>query len=135
MRKGELIGELNSKTVATTVDDIAPMGIRLSTNGQGTFSGKFNAGHIETTKSFQKADGTLEWETKAIETMADGDTLVIKGSGSGKVTGPTTISWEGEFDFMTKSASLDWLNRTKGWAEGTIDRSKNEVHAKVYALR
>ena len=111
------------------------MGIRLSTNGQGTFTGKFRAGHIETTKSFQKADGTLEWETKAIETTDDGDTLVIKGSGSGKVAGPTTLDWEGEFVFMTKSAKLDWLNKTKGWAEGTIDRSKNEVHLKVYALK
>jgi hypothetical protein len=135
MRKGELIGELNSKTVATTVDDIAPTGIRLSTNGQGAFSGKFSAGHIETTKLFQKADGTLDWETKAIETTDEGDTLVIKGSGSGKVIGPTTLSWEGEFVYMTKSAKLDWLNRTKGWAEGTIDRSRNEVHAKVYSLK
>jgi hypothetical protein len=134
-QKRELIGELNSKTVAITIDDIGPMGIHLSTNAQGTFSGKFSAGHIETTTSFQKVDGTLEWETKAIETTSEGDTLIIKGSGSGKVTGPTVISWEGEFVYMTKSPKLDWLNRTKGWAEGTIDRAKNKGHAKVYALK
>jgi hypothetical protein len=135
MQKGELIGELNTKVVATVVDDIAEGGIRLSMNAEGTFSGKHGASHIDTTRVFQKTDGTLEWESEAIETTSGGDMYAVKGSGSGKVTGSTKMDWEGELVYTTRSSRLDRLNGTKGWVEGTIDRSKNEIHAKIYALK
>ena len=135
VQKGELIGELNAKMVTTTITEITPMGIHMISNDVGQFMGKFNANHMETTTIFQNVDGTNEWETKAIETTNEGDMLVISGRGTGNITGPGKISWQGVVTYMTKSPKLEWLNTTKGWVEGWIDQAKNEGHAKIYVMK
>ena len=62
MTKGELIGEIQGKTITRTVKDISPNGVRLEFNDEAQVTGKYNAGHIETTNALLKPDGTIEWE-------------------------------------------------------------------------
>ena len=134
-QKGELIGEIHGKTVTTTIKELTPMGVRMEINDQGQVSGKYNAAHMETVSIFQKRDGTSEWEQKGIQVTKEGDFIVVSGRGTGKNTGPTTASWEGEVVFMTQSPKLAWLNTTKGWVEGSGDNVKGEFQGKVYAMK
>jgi len=134
-QKGELLGEMHGKTVTTTIKEITPMGVKLEINDQAQFAGKYNANSMETVSVFQKKDGTNEWETKGIQMTNEGDFIVVNGRGTGKNTGPTTASWEGEVVFMTQSSKLAWLNTTKGWIEGSGDNAKGEFNGKLYALK
>ncbi len=131
----ELIGEIQSKTVTTAVRETSLMGVRLEANGQGQFSGKYNAAHIETVTVFLKTDGTSDWETKGVETTNEGDVVVLNGRGTGKATSPTETSFDGELVFMTLSPKLSWLNTTKGWLEGASNNATGEYHGRVFALK
>ena len=132
VRKGELIGELSGKMAGTTIKEITPLGVKMEINDTGELRGKYNANHMETVTVFQKTDGTSEWETKGIEMTKEGDFIVVSGRGTGKSTGPTTGSWEGDVVFMTQSPKLSWLNTTKGWIEGSGNQQTGEFHGKVY---
>ncbi len=81
--KGELLLELNGKTVTRTVKEITPHGVRLQMNDEGQTTGKYNAGIVNTVNVFLKTDGTQEWESKGINTTRDGDLVVISGRGMG----------------------------------------------------
>ena len=111
------------------------MGVRLESNGQGQFSGKYSATDLTTVTVFLKTDGTSDWESKAIETTNEGDVVVINGRGTGKATSPTEVSYEGELVFMSLSPKLSWLNTTKGWVEGASNNATGEYHGRVFALK
>jgi regulator of RNase E activity RraA len=131
----ELIGEVRGKTVTRTIKELSPMGVRLESNDEGQFTGKYTAAHIETVSIFLKTDGTSEWETKAIETTNEGDVVVINGRGTGRNTSPTEISFDGEVVYMTQSPKLSWLNTTKGWVEGAANNATGEFHGRVFAVK
>ena len=133
--KGELICELKGKTITTSVRDISPSGVKLELNDVGQVSGRYDASHVETTTVWINTDGTQRWEGKSIETTKDGDFIAVLGGGTAKNTGPTSVSWNGELNFMTQSKKLAWLNNTKAWVEGTADTAKGEFHGKVYAKK
>ncbi len=135
MSKGELLYEIQGKTVTRTVKEITPHGVRLQMNDEGQATGKYNAGMINTVNVFLKPDGTNEWENKGIQTTRDGDFVVVSGRGTGRMANPTTATWQGEIAFMTQSPKLAWLNNTKGWVEGTGDMTQNTYQAKVYAKK
>src|SRR5579859_6091908 len=114
VEKGALLGKLRSKMVSRTIRELTPLGARLEINGEGQFvGGKFEARHLETINVFQKMDGTFEWETKLLDTTAEGDVLVGTFKGTGKATGPSSIWGEGEGIYMTQSPKLAWLNGVK----------------------
>ncbi len=135
MQKGELLYELHAKNVSTTIKDISPNGIQLEMNDRGEFSGKLHGNHIDTVNVNQKTDGTNEWQLKSIMNTKDGDTVVVWGSGKGRMSGPTTGNWEGELHFMTQSPKLSWLNNSTGWAEGQGNMATGESHGKIYAKK
>jgi hypothetical protein len=129
---GELLGEIRGKTVTRTIKEITPLGVRLELNNEGKFvGGKYVANRIETVSVFQKLDGSLEWESRAIDVTAEGDTIVSSGRGTGKATGPVTISAEGDTVYMTQSPKLAWLNTTKGRVEVTANNQTGEFEIKV----
>jgi hypothetical protein len=131
---GELLGEIRGKTVSRSIKDITPLGIRLELNNEGKFAGgKYVANHIETVNVFQNLNGSLQWETKALDMTTEGDTVVISARGTGKSTGPSTIWAEGEAVYMTQSPRLAWLNTTKARLEVTADNETGEFEIKVYA--
>jgi hypothetical protein len=131
---GELLGEIRGKTVSRSIKDITPLGIRLELNNEGKFAGgKYLANHIETVNVFQNLNGSLQWETKALEMTTEGDTVVISARGTGKATGPSTIWAEGEAVYLTQSPRLAWLNTTKARLEVTANNETGEFEIKVYS--
>jgi len=132
-KTGELLGEVQGKRVSITIRHITPWGVRMEVNNQGQFAGsKYIASHMETVNVSQNYDGTAEWEAKAVETTPEGDIVALHGRGKGRVTGPTTISADGEIEFTTKSPKLDWLNKTKARVEITANNTTGEFDYKVY---
>src|SRR5579864_4873266 len=106
---GELLGEIRGHIVSRSIKDITPSGVRFELINEAQFvGGKYTATHLETVNMFQKIDGTLTWESKAVETTAEGDFAAINGRGNGKLTGPTTLWAEGEFVYMSESPKLAW---------------------------
>ena len=131
---GELLGEIRSKTVSRTIKDITPLGVRIELNNEGKFvGGKYVATHIETVSVFQSLDGSLQWEAKALDMTTEGETVVISGRGTGKTTGPATISAVGETVYMTQSPRLVSMNTTKGRVEVTSNNQTGEFEIKVYS--
>ena len=135
MSKGELLFEIQGKTLARTVKEITPHGVKLQMNNEGQSTGKFSAGQVNTVDVFMKTDGTQEWESKGIGTTREGDFVAVSGRGTGRMANPTTGTWQGELVFMTQSPKLAWLNSTKGYIEGTGDMAQGTYSAKVYAKK
>jgi hypothetical protein len=101
-------------------------------NNVGQVTGPYNARHIETTIVEQKADGTNEWESKAIENTPQGDVVVIVGKGKGQASGSGNANWTGELEYMTKSPGLKWLDGTKARVEGTANMQTGEYTGRIY---
>jgi hypothetical protein len=134
-KKAELIGEVRGKTVTTTINEISPLGVSITDNTTGQFTGKYNASHMQTVNVSMNRDGTSQYEAKAIQNTVEGDFVVITSKGTGKNTSPTTAAFEGEAVFMTQSQKLAWLNTTKGWIEGTANNATGEFQATFYAQK
>ncbi len=135
MAKGELLYEIQGKTLSRTVKEITPHGVKLQMNDEGQSTGKISAGQINTVDLFMKTDGTSEWESKAVQRTNDGDMVVVSGRGTGRSASPNTGTWQGELAFMTQSPKLAWLNNTKGWVEGSAVMDQGTYTAKVYAKK
>jgi hypothetical protein len=130
--KGELIANISGKNAGTTIKDISNSGIHLEQNTVDQISGKISGGGFSTVNIKQKTDGTSEFEQKGLMNTMEGDTIAAWGKGTGKQTGPTTATWEGEMHFMTQSPKLAWLNNTKGWMEGSGDQAAGTFQGKIY---
>lgn len=135
MAKGELLFEIQGKTVSSSVKEITPHGLRMEMNDESQTSGKFNGQGINTVNVFLKPDGTNEWEGKGFQTSREGDMIVMSSRGTGRMASPTNGQWQGEVFFMTQSPKLAWLNNTKGWIEGSGDMAQRTFHGKVYAKK
>jgi hypothetical protein len=135
MQKGELLYEVKSKNVTTTIKDIGANGIQLEMNDHGEVSGKFHGSHIDTVSVNVKTDGSNEWSVKSIMNTKDGDMVVVWGGGKGQATGAQSANWSGEVHFMTQAPKLSWLNNTSGWVEGQGNMATGESHAKIYAKK
>jgi hypothetical protein len=130
--KGELIANISGKNAGTTIKDISNSGIHLEQNTVDQISGKISGGGFSTVNIKQRTDGTSEFEQKGLMNTMEGDTIAAWGKGTGKRTGPTTATWEGEMHFMTQSPKLAWLNNTKGWMEGSGDQAAGTFQGKIY---
>ena len=130
--KGELIASISGKNAGITIKDISQSGIHMEQNTVDQISGKFDGAGFSTVNIKQKTDGTSEFEVKGIMNTMEGDFVALWGKGTGKQTGPTTATWEGETHFMTQSPKLAWLNNTKGWVEGVGDQAAGTFHGKIY---
>ncbi len=132
--KGELIAEIKGKTHSWTIKEVNQNGVRMEMNEEGQITGKYTANFMETNSINIKPDGTSTWEGRGIQN-AGADMVVVTGKGTARNTSPTTVTWEGELTYMTKSPKLAWLNNTKGWVEGTGNQAENNFTAKVYAKK
>jgi hypothetical protein len=134
-KKGELIGETRGKSVTTTIREVSPFGVYISSNGTGQFTGKYSASQMDTVNVSMNIDGSSTYDTKTLQNTLDGDFIVINSRGVGKSTGPTNVAFEGEAVFMTQSKKLAWLNTSKGWIEGTANNATGEYQAKFYTQK
>jgi hypothetical protein len=131
---GELLGEIRSKTVTRTIKEITPLGIRMELNDEGKFVGaKYVATHVETVNLFQNLDGSIEWESRALDMTTEGDTVVFSGKGTGRTSSPAIVSARGEGVYMTQSVKLAELNGMKVRLEVTANNQTGEVDVKVYS--
>ncbi len=135
MSKGELLYEIQGKTVTRAVKEITPHGVKMQMGDETQCTGKVNAEWIDTFDVFMKTDGTHDWESKGIQTTREGDFIAVSGRGTSRMSGPTTGTWQGELVFMTQSPKLAWLNNTKGWVEGSFDMAQRTYHGKVSAKK
>lgn len=126
---------VHGKFVSTTIRDILPDGIKLEINSQGQLTGKYTAGHMETTTITQKMDASADWESKAMEVTPQGDFIVITGKGHGSARDPGSIKWEGEMKYMTMSPRFSWLNNKKILVEGFGNTATGDVQIKAYEMR
>ena len=54
------------------------MGVRFELINEAQFvGGKYTASHMETVYMFQNIDGTVVWESKAVEATVEGDFIAI----------------------------------------------------------
>ncbi len=131
----ELVGEVTEKMTSTTVKEIGRQGVRFSQNNQGRMKGLYDAAHMDTAEVLLKPDGTFEFEGKGMEMTAEGEALLIQARGTGRMTGPTTIRWEGSGTYQTASKKFAWLNSAKMRYEGTGDTTTGEGKVKYFAQR
>jgi hypothetical protein len=133
-KTGEIMGEIRGHIVSRSIKDITPLGVRFELINEAQFvGGKYNATHLETVNMFQKIDGTIEWESKGVESTLDGDFVAFNGKGTGKVNGPTGVWAEGEFAYMTRSPKLSYLNGTKSRLEVNANMKTGDFELKVYS--
>src|SRR5713226_3595439 len=133
MSKGELLFEVQGKTMSRTIKEITPHGVRMQMNDEVQITGRVNAWQINTVNIFLKPDGTNEWEAKGLLNTKEGDMVVVSARGTGQMANPNKITWQGESFFMTQSPRLSWLNNSKGWIEGSSDdMASGTYRAKVY---
>ena len=132
--KGELIAEVKGKTASWTIKEVSQNGVKMEMNDEGQITGKYNANFMNTTSINMKSDGTITWEGRGMQTSGP-DMVVVTSKGTGRQTSPTTVTWEGEETYMTKSPKLAWLNNTKGWVEGTANQAEGQFTYKVHAKK
>ncbi|HYY47987.1 MAG TPA: hypothetical protein VFA17_04815 [Thermoplasmata archaeon] len=135
MPEEEFLGELMEKTTSVTIGEFTPGGVRMTYNLQGTVKGQYDAAHMETVDALFKPDGVYEFESRGIDQTGEGDLILVRAKGTGKMISPTSIHAEGEATYQTMSKGLEWLNSAKGRFEGTYDQTTGEFVAKVFAQR
>ncbi len=126
----EQILEIRDNTSVTIIKEVRKDGLMIQFNSIGETKGQYQARHTETVDIFQKMDGSNEWDSRAVDMTRDGELVVITGKGVGK-----GATFQGEYNFMTMSPKLAWLNESKAYVEGTTDMVSNEAMIKVYAVR
>jgi hypothetical protein len=134
LEKGSLFGETRTKVAPATIKEITPFGIKIEWNDFGQFTGAFAANASDTVTAFLKNDGTFDFEVKGLWYTKDGDFIIGHGHGTGRMSGPTTSTAEGEVLFMTQSPKLSWLNNKKFRGEVTGDMATSENRAKFFVL-
>jgi hypothetical protein len=135
IEKGTLLSEYHEKATTETIKEITPYGVRLEVNTRGDVAGPSYTGHsVHTISEFLKTDGTVDWESKGLETTTEGGIVIAMFHGTLRMTGPNTYKSEGEGIYTTQSPKLSWLNNKKCRVEGTADALTGEFYAKVFAL-
>ena len=134
IEKGTLLGEVREKAAPLTIKEITPFGIRCEYNASGQFAGTYTANVNDTVTLFLKNDGTFDGEVKGVWYTKEGDFVIVHAHGTGRMSGPTTSTSEGEVLFMTQSPKLSWLNNKKFRLEATADMATGESRGKFFAL-
>jgi hypothetical protein len=135
LEKRDMLADFKEKNTTITIKEFNKDGVMMQVNSVGEVKGKYNADHIETSDTKLKMDGTMEWESRAMETTKEGDVVMVTGKGTGRQEKPMESSYKGEVNFMTNSSRLNWLNNTKAYVEGMIDQKNGEVSGKMYAVK
>lgn len=134
LEKGSLLEEARTKVAPITIKEITPFGVKIEYNDSGQFSGAYTANVNDTCTAFLKNDGTFDIELKGLQFTKEGDIVIAIAHGTGRMSGPTSSTSEGEVVFMTQSSKLSWLNNKKFRVEATGDMATAESRVKFFAL-
>jgi hypothetical protein len=131
----ELLFDGKENTSSVNIKEFSPKGAMLDITLAGKISGKITGIIMTTHNMLMKPDGTGEADLRSI-IFSDGEPIFIWGKAMGKLTDPTPIEKiEENLTFQTPSKKLEYLNTTKGWAEGTYNIATGEYNFKVYTVK
>jgi hypothetical protein len=135
MEKREPLMEVKEKNTAIIIKEFTKDGVIFQVNSIGEIKGKdYHANHIETSDNVLKMDGTMEWESRAMDATKEGDAVLITGKGTGRPEKPMEMRIKGELTFMTNSPRLSWLNNMKASVEAIVDQKNGELSGKMYTM-
>ncbi len=117
---GELLGESKGKRIVRRVLGINPPTVEVSFEDSGTMLGFATTG-MGTYTSVVSADGSVVGEGHGIISTRDGDAVVWKGSGKGKILPGGAVSYRGILYYQTTSQKLAKLNAAPGVFEYEVD--------------
>ncbi len=133
-RSGELLADLQGKTVWSTVKEINQFGTRVEQNHTGESRGLLSGRYRDTTEVFRKSDGTFELDARCVLGTPESEVALSLGHGSERLSGPSEYFVDGEATFVTQSSKLAWLNSRKGRYELVGDLRSGDFELKTYLL-
>ncbi|MGA7624423.1 MAG: hypothetical protein WCA91_12665 [Candidatus Acidiferrales bacterium] len=127
---GELLGESTGKRIVRRVLESNPLTVEVSFEDSGTMLGIATNG-LGTYTSVVSPDGSLYGEGHGLISTKDGDGVVWKGSGKGKILPGGALSYRGILYYQTTSQKLAKLNVAPGVFEYEVD-AEGKTHSKVW---
>ena len=127
---GDLLGESKGRRIVRRVLSTDPLTIEVSFEDTGTMLGVATNG-TGTYTSEGRPDGSLYGEGQGVMITADGEPILWKGSGAGKIVAGGAVSYRGILYYRTSSQKLARLNNACGVFEYEVDAAGNTT-AKVW---
>jgi hypothetical protein len=127
---GELLGETRGKRIVRRVLSSEPLKVEVSFEDSGKMFGT-DVNAFWTYWSAPRADGTLYGEGEGVYLTGDGEMVISKGSGVGKLTTGGAVSYRGTLYYQTQSQNLAWVNAACGIFEFEVD-AEGATHTKVW---
>jgi hypothetical protein len=128
---GEQIGELRGKILSKRVLSSDPLRLEVTVEDSGKILGVEVTSDIGTYISQVRPDGGMYDEGEGYFRTGDGETVVWKGSGLGKVKEGGAVSYRGIIYHKTASQKLARLNTTPVVFEYEVD-PKEETTTKLW---
>ncbi len=127
---GDLIGEETGKVTGFRVLDDAGPKVEVSIQTKGKLLGSDYQGRV-TYESGMQPGGFLYGEGQGMYMTVDGDMVVWKGQGTGRLTPGGGARWRGAIHFMNGTGKLARLTGTVGVFEHSSDANDN-VASKIW---
>jgi hypothetical protein len=127
---GEVIGETKGKRIVRRVLSAKPMKVEVTMEDEGKMLGVSTNGFGTYTAEIHP-DGTLYGEGEGGMFTDDGEMIVWKGSGLGKLKEKGAVSYRGILYFRTASKKLAKLNDAPGVFEFEVD-AEGKTHTKTW---
>lgn len=121
---GQLLGESKGKRIVRRVVSVNPPTVEVSFEEAGVILGVAGGG-FGTYTSVVGLDGSLHGDGKGLFTTADGEGVIWKGSGQGKILPGGAVSYRGMIFYRTPSEKLAALNNACGAFEFEVDAAGN----------
>jgi len=121
---GDVLGESKGKRTVRRVLSSDPLRMEVSFEDTGTMLGVATNG-MGTYMSEGRPDGSLYGEGQGVMITADGEAILWKGSGAGKILAGGAVSYRGILYYRTSSQKLARLNNACGVFEYEVDATGN----------
>jgi hypothetical protein len=127
---GDLIAESTGKRIVRRVLGINPVTVEVTFEDSGNMLGIATTG-MGTYTSVIGLDGSIFGEGHGLISTQEGEAVVWKGSGKGKILPGGAISYRGILYYQTTSSKLAKLNAAPGVFEYDID-PEGKTRSKVW---
>lgn len=121
---GDVLGESKGRRIVRRVLSSDPLRVEVSFEDTGTMLGIATTG-MGTYTSEGRPDGSLYGEGQGVMITADGEPILWRGSGVGKLLAGGAISYRGILYYRTPSQKLAPLNNACGVFEYDVDAVGN----------
>ncbi|MBV9343113.1 MAG: hypothetical protein JO159_19775 [Acidobacteria bacterium] len=121
---GDVLGESKGRRIVRRVLSSDPLKVEVSFEDTGTMLG-VDVNGMGTYTSEARPDGSLYGEGQGAMITADGEPIMWKGSGAGKLLAGGAVSYRGILYYRTPSQKLARLNNACGVFEYEVDAAGN----------